>query len=293
MGDVLTGYFKQAHQLDRKSYISRAKVALALEGLEYFFAEYGEGIRRPVTQKMELGRKLHFMTLEREEFRRTRLVHRFQSLKEPKAQEWLKRVQIEQPGATIMSLEESLRYDRIVDRIMSHKVAGRLIATGIKERHGYCRCPQTGAVLYSRPDIKTPEGEIAELKFVRSADPFFFNRQQFAEKWFMQLAFYNFVDGEIEGARRRDNLFYIAVEDEYPHRLEVLPLDPDFERMGDVLWTEGRDKILRCLEQDPQMRNFEVWRQESFKPKTIRPEPWMMNNEERYHGLMNHGVTAV
>lgn len=289
MGDLITGYFNQAHKLDRRAYISRAKVGVALDGMEYFFAEYGEGIRRPATPKMELGRKLHFMTLEREEFRRTRCVHRFENLNSLKAQEWLKRVKIEHPTATIMSFEESLRFDRIVDRIMSHKVAGRLIATAIKERHGYAICPETGAILYSRPDIKTPEGEIAELKFVQSADPFRFNRQQFQMKWFMQLAFYNAVDGLIEGKRRRDNLFYIAVEDEYPHRLEVLPMHPDFEAMGDVLWKEGRDKILRCLARDPQMKNFDVWREDSFTPKTLKPEMFMMNNEERYHGLMAMG----
>lgn len=287
--DNLTGYFTEAHKLDRKAYISRAKISSALEGMEYFFAEYREGIKRPVTPKMELGRKLHFMTLEREAFLRSRVIHRFDDLRSAKAQEWLKRINIEQPGATIMSLEDARRYDRIVDRIMSHKLAGRLIATAIKERHGYARCPDTGALLYSRPDIKTPEGEIAELKFVQSADPFRFNRQQYQMRWFMQLAFYNYVDGLIEGERRRDNLLYIAVEDDYPHRLEVLPLDPDFEKMGNVLWMSGRDKILHCLRQDPNMENFEVWRQDSLKPKTLKPELFMINNDERFHGPMATG----
>lgn len=286
----LTGYFKEAHKLDRKAYISRAKVGLALEGLEYYFSEYGEGIRRPETLQQIEGRKLHAMTLEPEEFRKNRMIHRFQNLKSPEAQTWIKRVNLEYPQATIMSLEESLRYDRIVDRVMSHKLAGPLISQAVKERHGYATCERTGALLYSRPDILTAFGEIAELKFVRSVDEFDFNREQYSYKWFMQLAFYNAVEGLIKKKRLVDNCFYIAVEHYYPHRVAVLTLDPTYEQMGEILWNEGLDKIQACMALDPQMKNFEVWRSESFKARKITPEYFMLNNDQRFRGLIGIGA---
>lgn len=290
MAEVLTGYFEQPHKLDRRAYISRSKVALALDAMEYYFALYGEGIRRPVTKQMEEGRKLHQAVLENEDFRRNRVIHRFENLRTSDAQKWVQQKLREYPRANIMSVEESLRYDRIIDRVMSHKMAGPLISQALKERHGYAICPRTGATLYSRPDILTAQGEIAELKFVRSVDEFDFNRQQYQERWFMQLAFYNAVDGLIRGHRQVDNCFYIGVEWDYPHRLAVLPIDPDFEKMGEVLWNEGMDRILACLKLDPLMKNYEVWRSESFVARQLKPEMWMMNNDQRFHGLIGLGA---
>lgn len=288
--NVLQGYFKQAHSLDRKAYVSRSKIATANEGLEYLFAEYGEGIQRPVTPIMLEGRKLHMATLEPEEYRRRYPTHRFNDTSTPEAKAWEARMKRENQGIQLISPMERLRVDRIVDRIMSHKLAGPLLSTATNERHGYAYCPRTGALLYSRPDILTSHGEIAELKFVKSVDPFAFNRQQYSEKWFMQLAFYNAVHGLITGERRVGNCFFIAVEHFYPHRIAVLTLTPTYEQMGDILWNEGLDKILFCMGQDPQMKNYEVWRHESNKARELEPEYFMMNNDERFKPLMGIGA---
>lgn len=284
------GYLPKKQPLDRRAYISRAKIALALEGLEYFFALYGEGRQRPTTKAMELGKKLHYATLENQDFRRNRQIHRLDNLHSPEGQAWLKRVNREYPGAPIMSMAESVAIDRIVDRIMSHKQAGSLITGARTEHHGYVRCPRTGLLLYSRPDILTAEGAVGELKFVRSVDEFEFNRQQYSERWFMQLAFYNYVDGLITGERKPANCFYIAVETEYPHRILVLTLHPTYEEMGDILWNEGLEKIRECLEKDPQMRNFEVWRSHSYRAREIEPEYFMLNNDKRFQHLIGIGA---
>lgn len=287
---VQYGYLPKAQQLDRRAYISRAKIALMLEAPEYFFALYGEGKKRPTTKAMELGRRLHYATLENTEFRRNRQIYRMDNLNTIEGRKWHERVQREYPGAPIMSMAEALTMDRIVDRVMSHKLAGELIRGARTEHHGYARCPRTGLLLYSRPDILTTEGAVGELKFVKSVDEFAFNRQQYSDRWFMQLAFYNYVDGLITGTRKPDNCFYIAVETEYPHRLIVPTLHPTYEVMGDILWNEGLDKIRECMERDPQMRNFEVWRAHSNKARSIEPEYFMMNNDPRFQGLIGIGA---
>lgn len=288
--EVQQGYFAKRQPLDRRAYISRAKIATALEGLEYFFAKYGEGRQRPASKVMELGKKLHFATLENRNYMRTRQVYRMASLQSAEGVAWLKRVNREYPGAPILSMQESIDIDRIVDRIMSHKQAGELIRKARTEYHGYAICPLTGRVLYSRPDILSAEGAVGELKFVRSVDEFEFNRQQYSERWFMQLAFYNYVDGLICGERKPDNCFYIAVEYEYPHRILVLTLHPNYEAMGDILWREGLEKIDACLERDPQMKNYEIWRAHSYQARQIEPEYFMMNNDKRFQHLMGIGT---
>ncbi len=282
----LTGYFDAPQIQDRRAYISRNKIAIALKGLEFFFTNYGEGIRSEETEQMREGRKLHQAVLEPELWRRNKQVYRFASTRAPGYSEWSMRVMREYPGSNIMSLQESLRYERIVDRVMSHRLAGDLIRRALRERHGYGVCPRTGAQLYSRPDLKTPEGWLGELKFVRSIDAFEFGRQQHREKWFMQLAFYNFVDSLITGTRLKGNCFYIAVEHFYPHRIAVLTLSPDFEAMGDALWNEGLDKILACLKVDPEIKNFEIWRALSNQANELTPEPWMLDRSASLKNLI-------
>lgn len=279
-------YRTEALPLERKQYISNAKIQLAEEALEYFFAEYGEGIRRPASKQMEEGQRLHYMVLEREKFKQNRVVHRFRDLKTSQAQTWLAQVSKEYPEATVMSIEESLKYDRIIDRVMSHPTAGPIISQSIKERHGYAICPRTGLVLYSRPDIVTAQGWIADLKFVQSVDLQRFNRQQYEMKWFVQLAFYNAVDGLIRGHRQADNCMFIAVEHTYPHRMAIIPLDPQFEAMGELIWNDALDKIKRCLDRDPQMKNFEVWREESYTARAASPELWMLTKDARFAGII-------
>lgn len=285
--ELVTGYFREPHKLDRRAYISNAKIDLALSGLELFFAAYGEGIFPETTPAQLEGRRLHMATLEPEEWRKVRCVHRFQDFRSPEAKAWLLRIERENPGAVIMNHTEDLRYQRIVDRILSHRRAGQLIRESATELYGYARCPRTGMILHSRPDIRTKSGWIGDLKFVRNIDDF--NREQFRQRWFMQLAFYNFVEGLITGQRQSGNCFWIAVEIKYPHRIAVLTMESDYEKMGDVLWNDGLDRILECLERDPQMKNFEVWRAHSNKAREIKPEVWMVQNDQRFVDAISVG----
>jgi hypothetical protein len=279
---MIPGYHSSALPIDRRNYISKAKIHLALNGMEKYFSVYGEGLRMPETEAMLRGRRLHQAVLEPELFRRNRFISKFENMNTEAAKAWAKQKLREYPDAKIMSLSEDLELNRLIDRVMSHPMAGPLIAKAMKEKHGYAKCPRTGLTLYSRPDIVTAEREIAELKFVKSVDEFQFTRQQFSERWNMQLAFYNHVDGLINGERIIGNCFYIAVDPVYPHPIRVFTLSPVFEQMGDVLVEEGIDKIQECLEKDPEMRNFEHWRTASYRASEIRPEYWMLNNDERF-----------
>ena len=276
------GYFKTQQPMDRRAYISRSKLDLAIQGLEFFFATYGEGISTPSTPGQIEGQRLHRAVLEPEEWRRNRFVHRFADMRSPEAKDWVKRIERENPGALILSPQDDLRYARIADRVLSHRMAGNLIKRARTELHGYATCPRTGALLYSRPDIITPEGWIGDLKFCRNVDAQDFNREQERSRYFMQLAFYNYVHSLIEGVQLSGNCFWIAVEIYYPHRLRVYTMHADFEKMGNCLWNGAMDKILACLGADPQMKNYEVWRAESNGASELSPELWMANKDPRF-----------
>lgn len=282
MGEVIKGYFQSAQAIARNAYISRNKLDLALSGLELFFTAYGEGIFPQSTPAQIEGQRLHKAILEPFEWNRTRFVHRFPDLRSKEAQEWLRRVERENPGAVVMTPAEDLRYQRIVDRVMSHPLAGQLIRSAKTELHGYATCTRTGATLYSRPDIITPQGWIGDLKFTRNVDAFHFCREAYKERYFMQLAFYNHVHFLITGEQLVGNCFWVAVEYNYPHRVRVHTMPSDFQKMGDVLWNEGLDKILACLKVDPEMKNYAVWRAEGNGAGELELEPWMVTQDQRF-----------
>lgn len=291
MSNVLTGYFSKPHDLPRSKYISNNKIDLALDGTEYCYALYGEGIQRPVTPQMEYNKMLHQATLEPEIYQRNRFIRRFDNMNSKEAQDWLKRIQRENPGARIVSPAESLKVDRIVDKIMSHSVAGEIIRKSKKEMHGYAICPRTGSVLYSRPDLLTIYGQIGDLKFVRSVDEFWFNREQWSMGWYRQIAFYSFVDALIHSiVRPLTNCFFIAVEPVYPHKLAIIQVDPDYIKIGDAKWNRGMDLFLECLARDPEIKNPEAWRVASNEVKHIKPEFFMTNNDPLLRDLMGMGA---
>lgn len=287
---IAPGYYLESQTKDRRAYISRAKIATMLKGPEYFFARYGENLKDEDTPARARGRLLHRAVLEPRKFQATKVVHRFDSFKTAAAREWKQRLLMEQPDAMIMSADESFEIDRLVERVRTHKLAGRLIEAARREHHGYAVDPETGLLLYSLPDVITDHDEVADLKFIGSADPFEFNRQQFREMWFMQLAFYNHVHALITGVKRSENTFFIAVEDKYPHRIEVLTMDKKYEEMGECLFRQGLADLKEFLAADPNISNFEVWRRRSNQAKGLEPEYFMLNNDPRFQHLLGFGA---
>lgn len=284
------GYFVSSQVKDRRAYVSRSKIACVLKSPELFFARYGEKMKDEDTASRMRGRLLHAAVLEPQRFQANRIVHRYENFKTQAARDWKQRTLLEQPNALIVSTEEAFEFDRLVERVRSHKLAGPLIANARKEHHGYAVDPESGLLLYSIPDVITDHNEVADLKFIGSADPFDFNRQQFRELWFMQLAFYNHVHSLITGEKRSENTFFIAVEDKYPHRLEVLAMDKKYEEMGEALYRQGLTDLKEFLAEDPTITNFEVWRKRSNKAKALEPEYFMLNNDPRFQHLLGIGA---
>lgn len=287
---VKPGYYATRQVNDRRAYISRAKIDKVLDAPEYFFARYGENLKEEDTDARRWARMLHQAVLEPRKHQANRVVCRYDNFRTAEARAWKERTLLERPGAQILNTEQCFEIDRMVERIRTHKVAGSLLATAQKEHHGYAVDPETGLLLYTIPDLVTDHDEVGDLKFIGSADPFEFNRMQYKERWFMQLAFYNYVHELITGKKRRGNTFYIAVEQAYPHRLEVITLDAKYEEMGEHLFRQGLNELKELLDQDPTITNFEVWRSRSNKPKQIEPEYFMLNNDPRFQHLLGLGA---
>lgn len=283
------GYYDEPLALPTRSYISNAKIKSILSSKEHFFAEYAENVKRESSRFMDLGRIIHMAALEPDEFRHRIEVHRFDSLRSKEAQAWHAAHLKKFPNAIVMSYEEKLQVDRALHSLHTHPMAGNIISRSVKEKHGYARCPDTGIILYSRPDIITPQNDIFDLKCVRSVDPGAFNRQQFFETWFMQLRFYNRVHSILENKPLSRNTGYIALENSYPYRVQVFPLARKYEEMGDILVDRGISIISEMWKQDPHMQNKMLWRKDSFKAVELEPERFMLENSENFTSLIGIG----
>lgn len=282
----IKGYFRQKKINNTSEYISFNKIRLAHAGLEHFFSLYGEGILEKPTKAQIRGRIFHEACLEPQRF----LMNKHTAppkLSGKDLEIWTQRVERENSQAYFMTTDEVREIDRMREKVFSHKLVGQILENAIVEKHGYAKCPRTGLMLYSRPDILTKKSYIADLKFVQSADPFMFKRQQYSMLWFVQLAFYNYVHSLITGKPHSENCFFIAVEHRYPHKICVMTLTEKFQRMGEIVFEEMIDKIKACLELDPKIEDFEVWRRDSNNAIDIDPDMWMLNKDPRFYELID------
>lgn len=282
------GYFDRAQDLD--FYVSRAKIVTILESLEKFFARYGEGRKTKSTAAMDDGQIYHEAVLRPAEYQRRLHVHRFKNFQSNDAKFWRNKTIEETPDAIIMSEAEIAEVEKIVDAVNSDPLVRRLLNKALKETHGYAKCPKTGIWLYSRPDIVTEDGFVAELKFVKSVDFDDFDRQQFYEKWYIQLAFYNYVHCLINGIEKNQNVLYIAVENEYPHRVRCFTFAPNheceslpYEEMGMIKVHKGIELVDRFRKADPTFTNRKIWFNHGVGVRQLKPKFHYLNNDPDFN----------
>lgn len=283
----LHGYFDSAQTFNSKDYISYSQISLFLEGDELYFTKYGEGRRKPPTAAMIEGKNQHLNILEHDKFLKNIHVMRYPDFKTKEAREWRDGLYRTVPDCIILSPDEELEYAKVYNSVMSHRIAGDLISKSMKEKHGYARDPITGRTLYSRPDLKTSHGYIGDLKFVRSIDEAAFNAQQFFEGWYVQLSFYNAVDGFVYGHHKPDNAVYIAIESSYPYRVRVYT-HTEYSEMGDIKWRKAVDTLDSYLREDPTISKKEKWKRETNQVIQLKPKYGFMSDPDFAH-LINIG----
>lgn len=285
-GGNLKGYYKAPFMIDRRSYISNAKIQSILEAPAKFFARYGEGVEPKKTAAMEEGAILHEWALRPDEFERRVIIHRFKDFRTKESQEWKKN---QARDALIMNEHERDKYRKIVDRLYENPLARDLLSKSKRESHGYANDPETGSLLYSRPDFNTTDEIIGELKFVASSEPDAFQRQQFNEGWFIQGGFYNYVDGLIRGEHRPQNFLYIAVEKLYPHITEIYPLGEVYEEMAMRKIRKGITLITEYMQKDPALANRSMWPGYVGKAKELVPTYPQLASDPEFYDLIDLG----
>jgi len=240
-------------------YVSNSKIKLIMESPRKYYARYAEKVRPEETAAMRRGRLIHELLLQPEEFAKNVVLNPYDSFRTNAAKEWREKQLEANPNVLIVSNEEMDKYTRLRDTVLSDPMVRDILDKSTKETHGYAVDPESGMTLYSRPDIVTHDGIIADLKTVADGSPNRFINQQFFDKYYMQLGFYNYVHGIITGSHKSQNAFYIVVEDAYPHVVQVYTLSRKYEEMALRKMREGIDLIKRFKEIDPEMTNKALW----------------------------------
>jgi hypothetical protein len=210
--------------------------------------------RTPPTPAMVLGSFGHALILEPETIDRKFLIVDIDSMPEPtkdfrtKANADWKRQLYEDAGERIVVLPETFDIaTRCVDATLNEPEARRYLA-GIKEEQifwSYASLECTGIL-----DIRG-DGYVADLKFLRSADPRDFARDLFKNGRYRQGGMYldGLHGGEFVGDPDYDFVF-IAVETEEPHGVSVHRLDTEVIALGVSEYRSLARQLNDCLQAD-------------------------------------------
>lgn len=254
----MIGYF-QDKQESIVNYVSNSRIQLISDAPIKYFARYGEKVKDEPTPAMIEGQIIHQAILEPTVFFDRIVKSEYANFMTNAAKDWRRMILAENPAALILTEDKIDYYKRLSDSVMRDKVIREMIEKSTKETHGYAVDKETGMILYSRPDIVTSDGMIADLKTTVCAEPRKFNNDQFFTGYFVQLSFYNYVHGLITGKHTEQNAFFIAVEKKYPHVTCVYTLDRRFEAMANKSMRKGIDLIYSYMKIDPGFKDKSRW----------------------------------
>jgi hypothetical protein len=285
----MQGYFDSRQLADSSAYVSNSQINLILDSPKKYFAKYGEKVTKPETAAMREGRILHSWVLEPELFDVQCLISPFKDFRTNLAKEWREEVITSVPNAVILTEREREEYAKIIEAVYSDPVARGLLKKSANEKHGYATDPKSGLTLYSRPDFITTDGIIGDLKFVESSNKVKFTRAQFFDGYYIQGAFYTYVDSLIRGGATGQNFLYIAVEKTYPHIVQVYTLSPVFEKMAQKKIEKGIELIKMFKEIDPGFSDKSKWPGYSGMVEELGPTYSMLASDDDFSEFIQIG----
>ena len=140
---------------------------------------------------------------------------------------------------TIAAMSTAVQFHDIASAIISHKEAE-------VEKAVLWYDKDTGEKCKAKPDIRVePEGLIADLKSVQSAEPGMFSRACANYGYMYQSAFYADGASAVSGKDHKHFLF-ICVEKDPPHAVMVYEADYEFIETGRIKYRELLKQLSQC-----------------------------------------------
>lgn len=157
------------------------------------------------------------------------------------------------PGKTVITEEDYIRIYGMSRAVQAHEFASDLLENGACEQTIIWKDPETGILCRCRPD-KLPAGGypiVIDLKGCKDASDYGFDKSIAIYRYFQQAGMY--TEGMTQATGIDYNAFmFIAVEWDFPHRMGVVNMDPDY-------LAYGKQEFHRLLRLEKQCRKNNHW----------------------------------
>lgn len=246
--------------------ISQSSLKYVRQSPKHYWAKFlsEQGIEDKKTNSMQLGTDVHCALLEPELFEQNYIIIPDDAPKKPtslqiKAKnpstatleqiEWWDDFTKLAGNKTIITQDDWLTCVNIRETVLNHPVAGVWFRSGKAEQTFYNADPDTGLLLKCRPDFMNDNGVMIDLKKTINASTSEFGRTAANYGYHIQAAFYVDLMANLYGDAP-DLFVFVAVEEAFPHAVNVLFIDEDDLEIGRTIYKRDLMTILECTERN-------------------------------------------
>lgn len=290
---IKPGWYRdqQREALANMDYFSWNKCKYALQSPKAFYRHYAQNKVKEPTKAMDFGSMVHLAALEPAKFR-DRFIEQpdfgdmRSSTNRKKRDDWQNE---QRRDALIVTQEDMGKLVEMVENIMDHPGALKLLTGGRSEGWGYVFDEEFGRWQLIRPDFTTNNLITVELKTT--------------SKWFKDAdawareAFYTGYDGQLAHNTRGNSMLHGLKESNRKGAWVVVQSVEPFEvwvfTCGEQLMLSGETKCFKAyhrindhLERDPEMKNPKLWPGvQGGKAHEANAAPWMLEGDKDFDDI--------
>lgn len=153
-------------------------------------------------------------------------------------------------GAIITTEADRERLFAMIDSVLSHEQAVKLLSQGQPEVAGYWRDPETGIRCRIKPDfISFGVNSYLEVKTTTDSIWEHFRRSVESLRYDIQVAMYEEGIHQITG-HRPEHSVWLAIESQYPFEVACFEVPDQYKSTGLYEFKEGLKRIKECVLED-------------------------------------------
>ena len=258
-----------------KTAVNSSSLKKMLKSPKAFYASYFLSQNEEPTQAMKFGTLAHMAILEGEKFReRYVLVPDFGDMRSKTNREKKAAWMVEQPaGAVLCTAEERDSLFAMIDSILSHEQAHKLLSQGKPEIAGYWRDDETGLRLRMKADfLSFNVNALVDVKTTQDTVWEEFRRSVEKLRYDIQIMMYD--DGTEKITRiRPDHRVWLAVESKMPFEVACFEVPPQYEATGKHEYRRALRRIAECAKAN-------AWPQRQAEIEYGEMSPWFYKQYE-------------
>lgn len=231
-----------------KTAVNSSSLKHAVKSPRAFYASYFIGSGKEPTPAMKFGTLAHMAILEGTKFKdRYVLVPDFGDMRSKtnreKKAEWL----VEQPkGAVLCTAEERDSLFAMIDSMLSHEQAHKLLTDGKPEIAGYWRDKETGLRLRMKADfVSFNLNALIDVKTTQDTVWEEFRRSVERLRYDIQMMMYDDGVEQITG-KRPDHRVWLAIESKMPFEVACFEVPPQYEATGKFEYRRALNTVAAC-----------------------------------------------